>query len=266
MLQLCRRSVTRCRYPVQHRRRRNFSSFSYSHEAKLWVGAGGVLAIGSLVYKFFYVDPIPREINTLILCAGQLMDNGDYLKAIDAYEKALKVMKLLQSSDESTALIKFEIATCYTHLQMNGQAETILKRVVDSWEGSSRFQLQRGAAFDRLGQFAHSRQDFKEALGYYVKALDCFGSTEIIEVCVACSQGDFSKQPEHVPILLAHNLAGVLNNIGVLYAEMGNEEKAKAVQQRALAISKVLIEPYLKDENKEVRQRIEDLRASITGS
>lgn len=84
-----------------------------------------------------------------------------------------------------------------------------------------------GIALDRLAQIEQDRGKFAEAMLLYDRALDALATPEE----VATMAPSFLARPIHVEAI-----AGVLNNVATLYAQLGKEPAARTVLERSEAL------------------------------
>lgn len=146
------------------------------------------------------------------------LNSGDYVSAIDAKTRSLKIIEKLHGPDDpEVAQINFEIGACYIQKGDYSVGETyflksadILKRIdkLDSVVGS--FDLAM------LGEIAYDRQELEKAGDLFRRAL-------------AVNEKLFG--PDH------YHLVGILENIGAVALEAGDIPTAESVTKRALAIT-----------------------------
>eukprot|EP00511_Aplanochytrium_stocchinoi_P001997 CAMPEP_0204843810 /NCGR_PEP_ID=MMETSP1346-20131115/48200_1 /ASSEMBLY_ACC=CAM_ASM_000771 /TAXON_ID=215587 /ORGANISM="Aplanochytrium stocchinoi, Strain GSBS06" /LENGTH=299 /DNA_ID=CAMNT_0051983021 /DNA_START=105 /DNA_END=1004 /DNA_ORIENTATION=+ len=235
-------------------------------EVKIWVGLGifGLTAFG--IYKYGYYERIPSHVSALVLEAVKAKHDGEFRKAETLLIRAKNVIDTSPFSENSKFKIYMLLANCYYDAGDNLKAENGYSEAVELLKNKSKdisqsvlntpkFEPNRDAfvAYSRLAEFAHNRQDYNKAETFYLKSLSALiqpsrlsqiytlWKTENVESYngnLDESEIVRERHPEIVKELLLYgkDLAGVLNNLALLYLERNDVEESKAILERCFAV------------------------------
>lgn len=119
-----------------------------------------------------------------------------------------------------------------------------------SCSSSASNQKDAFVAYSRLAELSHDRKDFERAERLYLQSLDVLMSpsdlSNTYQIWLKSMNGkksaDFGEPIKYIDSnlrkkLLEHgrNIAGVLNNLSVLYSEQSKEESAQGTESKPLA-------------------------------
>ncbi|RIJ47701.1 tetratricopeptide repeat protein [Maribellus luteus] len=133
----------------------------------------------SLIFICGYIFGQNQEIENLVKEGIEFHDKGEYKKAIEIYQKALKI-------DPNSSLVNYEIAFSYFSDKDYKNAESYSKKVIDLNDGNIlAAYITYGNALDMQGQtkkaikyYEKAMKDFDYYLLYYNYAITCFNSGE----------------------------------------------------------------------------------------
>ncbi|MCE4566579.1 tetratricopeptide repeat protein [Maribellus sp. CM-23] len=133
----------------------------------------------SLIFTCGYIFGQNQEIENLVKEGIEFHDKGEYKKAIEIYQKALKI-------DPNSSFVNYEIAFSYFSDKDYKNAELYSKKVIDlNDDNLLGAYITYGNALDMQGQtkkaikyYEKAMEDFDYYLLYYNYAITCFNSGE----------------------------------------------------------------------------------------
>jgi len=262
--------------------KRNFSATAGSQEswvkreAKIWAGlaaAGGLIA---LIYKLTYRDRLPIHVHQLLEQAKVADEEGNFTQAIKLYSQALHTVEVSPFSELSRFVLQYNLAQCVDRAGKLEEAERLYQKALKTLENTDEVEHKntrhwKARALERLGQFAHDRKQYKDALAFYMSAVEALlGSPQVLEACMrvyeARQQGDVeASEPiiSQVSPEAGKDAAGVLNNIAMLAMETSNNvEGGVGILRRCIAVARVCGPPPKTDA--EFDQLVSDVEKTIT--
>jgi len=233
----------------------------FTREAQIWAGIS-IFTIGAMAaYKFGYRDRLAVSVNNTIDRAKIAEDKGLYKQAIREYEDAIQSVNDNPFSQQSRFAVLFALGQCYEKAGMITQMQEAYKeslRLLGDTElgkdippedrgtlaDRNRVRRWKGIICERLGQIEQDNQSFNPALGYYIAALESFaGDPVVVEKIFQAHVNSEILAKQMLSTKNAVNIAGVLNNIAMLFLEIGEPANAKNVLDRCIAVSKTCVGP-----------------------
>lgn len=228
-------------------------------DAKRMLGAAAVGVGLYVAIKLADVERQPSQVTKLIALARESEASGNSHAAIKHYVQAINVIGAGPFATASDVPVRFALAECYDGAGMKPQAREAYARVVSASAGvhaeekRSEVARWRGLAFERLARLAEERSDSKLAAENYMHAVDALvQEPEVLERCFRAWQGGRADPEQAVAIAgeadaldlatgIAKDVAGVLNNLAMLFIAEGEPVMARNVLGRCLAVGDAVI-------------------------
>ena len=147
-------------------------------------------------------------------------DKGDFIKALDYYEKACAVFIAIDKNHSDLSKIYNNIGIVYSYLNdYDKSIEYLMKSLNLCKSNYGEFSVDVAQSYNNLGIIYKELDDYDTAFFYYQKALDIFLPL-------------FGEShPETTT---------TINNIGVLYGILGNYDEALQCQNKVLAAHRII--------------------------
>jgi len=221
----------------------------------------GVFIIGS--NQLEGKDKVPLKVSELLISGTKAKVAGNVREAERKLIQAKNIVDTSTFNESYKLKVNYLLGNFYYETNELQQAEKYYMEVVVEFQRGlsnaaesksdtiSSNQKDAFIAYSRLAELSHDRKDFERAERLYLQSLDVLMSpsdlSNTYQIWLKSMNGkksaDFGEPIKYIDSnlrkkLLEHgrNIAGVLNNLSVLYSEQSKEESAQAIHDRCEAV------------------------------
>ena len=209
----------------------------------------------SLIIMFgaagFYLQHMNKPVYRVQRLVDAARDEPKPSRRLVTWQQAVEVSKEAPFTPKIKFGLNFQLATHHLEFDDKENAEVAFLDALSAFPPgfdlhslppSIRYRV--AVCLDNLAQFHQDRKEYAKAMEFYDRALDALCSPQEVYALL-----DSSTKPEESRMELKHveGLAGILNNISTLYAEIGSEEKARDVFKTSERCMKILPQSSVED-------------------
>ncbi|HXD92310.1 MAG TPA: tetratricopeptide repeat protein, partial [Bacteroidia bacterium] len=204
--------------------------------------------LDSLIVSYTKAVSDTDRINKYADIGIYIASSGNYTEALTYYQKIIQTFS--KSYPEKCIDIKNRIAFAYILSEEYDKADSVIQQMIAE-STKLNYQKGRGLAYRNLGLIAVYTGKYKEGVTYHLKALDVWEKTKNIKLCCASNsdlgiafyyQENYKKAAYYWenaiklnPNKTSLDYIGDCNNLGQVYVELGNYDKATTCFKKTLA-------------------------------
>jgi len=226
------------------------------------VAVGGLVLLGiGLVYRFGFKEQIPLAIQKKISLAHAAEQNGDMNSALKYFRQAICELDASPFKEKSSieAKAKLQFGSLLKRSGHLVEARRAFREVTETPSVDDEILHLKGVALDNLGQICEEENALDDAKTKYLQAVEKIAhNPEVLQKTwkiFSEANGDpVVNKNFQLEASRARDLAGTLNNLGMLYIKEGRIEEGKEILKRCVAVLKV----HLGNEDEATEKRIVD--------